>query len=118
MSAHAPNYPLGDGKTSDSANWGLFKNNWGTIRLHCSDFKSQTQDQYMNGQVLNDDDAAAIKCQHEQIQELGLQGFYQAQRGVPGQGEEYRRAVEYVKGFLDQGHLEDGMVTFYNLHAV
>ncbi|KAL8708516.1 MAG: hypothetical protein Q9220_006568, partial [cf. Caloplaca sp. 1 TL-2023] len=51
-------YPFGDKtpdgkpKTGDSANFGLFKNNWGNIRKYCSEFKGRTQEQWKDGAVL------------------------------------------------------------------
>lgn len=30
-------------------------------------------------------------------------------------GDDYATAVSYVKGYLDQGHLNDDWVTYYNL---
>ncbi|KAL8948626.1 MAG: hypothetical protein Q9222_005204 [Ikaeria aurantiellina] len=117
-------YPLGDktpdgkGKTGDSANFGLFKNNWGNIRRYCSKFKGKSQDQWQDGAVLNTDDAAAIKCQHEQISAQGVDQFYQTQRGIGYGGSDYQKGVEYVEDYLNQGHLGDNWVTYYTLHAV
>ena len=45
-------YAYGDGKTGDSANFGLFKNNWYMIRTSCSQFKNGTADNYNAGAVL------------------------------------------------------------------
>ncbi|KAL9611741.1 MAG: hypothetical protein Q9167_003627 [Letrouitia subvulpina] len=132
-------YPYGDQspdgtpKTEDAANFGLFKNNsklkekkndsnWaqqgGTIRANCAQFQGQGASDWRNGAVLNTDDAAAIKCQHEQIDKLGEGGFYEKQRGVPGQGGSYGNAVGFIKEYLDQGHLNDDWVTYYNLNGV
>ncbi|MCJ1365340.1 hypothetical protein MMC16_004461 [Acarospora aff. strigata] len=116
-------YPAKDGKpakpkTGDAANFGLFKNNWGQIRRHCSQFKGQSQAQWRNGAFLNTHDVSAIRCQHEQIKALGVDTFFQNQRGVPGEGPDYAKGVDYIKNYLNQGHLTDNFVTFYNLHAV
>ena len=39
-------------------------------------------------------------------------------RGVPGQGPNYGQAVDYIKNYLDHGHLTDNMGISYQLHAV
>jgi hypothetical protein len=44
-------YPYGDGKTYDAANFGMFKQNWGMLR-ECAyryGFKGQSQDDWNNG---------------------------------------------------------------------
>ncbi|KAI4159962.1 MAG: hypothetical protein LQ342_006178 [Letrouitia transgressa] len=105
-------------KTEDAANFGLFKNNWGTIRASCSQFKGQKASDWRNGAVLNINETAAIICQHEQIEALGEGSFYEKQRGVPGQGGSYGNAVGFIKNYLNQGHLKDNLVTYYNLGAV
>ncbi|KAI4201784.1 MAG: hypothetical protein LQ346_002095 [Caloplaca aetnensis] len=117
-------YPFGDVtpdgklKTGDSANFGLFKNNWGTIRRHCTSFQGKSQDEYRDGAVLNTNDKAAVKCQHQQMSALGSQRWFENQRGVGYGGAEYAKAIAYVADYLKQGHMDDGMVTYYTLHAV
>lgn len=39
-------------------------------------------------------------------------------RGVPGQGPDYGKAVDYIKNYLNHGHLTDNMGISYQLHAV
>ncbi|KAI8334600.1 hypothetical protein BC941DRAFT_356296 [Chlamydoabsidia padenii] len=46
-------YNYGDGKTYDSANFGIFKQNWFMLRTSTSQFKGQTTDEWNNGAVLN-----------------------------------------------------------------
>lgn len=116
-------YPLGDlmpngqPKTDDSANFGLFKNNWGNIRQYCDGFKGKAQSDWNQGQSLNTDDAAAIKCQHAQMDAQG-DDWYETQRGRGYGGQEYHKAIDFVADFLNQGHLTDNTVTYYNLHGV
>ncbi|KAF4963275.1 hypothetical protein F66182_18134, partial [Fusarium sp. NRRL 66182] len=62
-------YPYGDGKTYDAANFGLFKQNWGMLR-ECAyryGFKGQSQNDWNNGARLNsdvyDDVASRWDCQ-------------------------------------------------------
>lgn len=45
-------YTYGDGKTEDSANFGIFKQNWGMLRVCCSQFQGQSQDSWNNGAAL------------------------------------------------------------------
>ncbi|KAI9304524.1 hypothetical protein BJ944DRAFT_266703 [Cunninghamella echinulata] len=46
-------YKYGDGKTYDSANFGIFKQNWFMLRTSVNKFKQYTKDDYNNGAVLN-----------------------------------------------------------------
>jgi hypothetical protein len=46
------NYAYGDNKQNDSANFGIFKQNWGLLRECCGRFKGQSQSQWNNGAVL------------------------------------------------------------------
>ncbi|KAL8901732.1 MAG: hypothetical protein Q9207_005058 [Kuettlingeria erythrocarpa] len=48
----------------------------------------------------------------------GMGRWFETQRGVGYGGAEYAKAVAYVADYLKQGHMDDGMVTYYNLHAV
>lgn len=47
-------YPYGDGKTYDSANFGLFKQNWGMLQVCASryGFQGQSEDDWNNGATL------------------------------------------------------------------
>lgn len=46
------NYDYGDDKTDDSANFGIFKQNWGMLRVCCSQFSGQAESDYNNGAAL------------------------------------------------------------------
>ena len=72
-------YPLGDNKGNDAANFSIFKYNWFMIRTACSQFAGQQQPDWNNGAVLNTDDAAAILCLREQLAYFGT-GWWGAQR--------------------------------------
>ncbi|KAL6716239.1 hypothetical protein ACLMJK_005805 [Lecanora helva] len=110
-------YAYGDNKQGDAANFGLFKNNWYTIRTYCSQFAGQQSEDFNNGAVLNTDDAAAIQCQHEQQAGAGDQ-WWARQRGgeTPGgcsadpTGDIYRNAVGQITAFIDAGNRENGDV--------
>ncbi|KAL0635993.1 hypothetical protein Q9L58_005022 [Maublancomyces gigas] len=47
------NYAYGDNKSQDSANFGIFKQNWYMIRSTSATFRGQTAAQYNNGAQLN-----------------------------------------------------------------
>ncbi|KAJ3050402.1 hypothetical protein HK097_008637, partial [Rhizophlyctis rosea] len=72
------NYVYGDAKTQDAANFGIFKQNWGMLRVCCSRFRGQQQSQWNNGAVLNSNLQADISCLHE------CQGYYGTDRWFAG----------------------------------
>ena len=45
-------YAYGDNKQNDAANFGIFKQNWGMLRVCCSRFRGQPQSNWNNGAVL------------------------------------------------------------------
>lgn len=97
------------------------------IRTYCSQFKGQAQSDWNNGKVLNTDDAAAIKCQNEQVSALGQDKWFAGQRyaqsGLTGQADQssiqqYKSGVTSIQAYLNQGHLTDDMATYANVGAV
>lgn len=46
------NYAYGDNKQNDSSNFGIFKQNWGMLRVCCNRFKGQPEANWNNGAVL------------------------------------------------------------------
>ncbi|KAF4547812.1 Hypothetical protein D9617_35g089630 [Elsinoe fawcettii] len=71
-------YTYGDGKTQDSANFGIFKQNWGMLRVCCSRFKAQAQASWNNGAILNSNLNADVQCLEE------CQGYYGRDRWLAG----------------------------------
>jgi hypothetical protein len=71
-------YTYGDGKTYDSANFGIFKQNWFMLRTSTSQFKGQSTAEWNNGAVLNKDLKADIKARQES------QNFYGADKWFGG----------------------------------
>ncbi|KAF7585351.1 hypothetical protein BBP40_011166 [Aspergillus hancockii] len=63
-------YTYGDGKTDDAANFGLFKQNWGMLRVCATRYglAGQSQSQWNNGALLNSnvwaDVASRWDCQN------------------------------------------------------
>jgi hypothetical protein len=43
---------IGDGKTGDGTNFGVFKQNWYMLRNSASEFRGQAADQVSNGAIL------------------------------------------------------------------
>jgi len=99
----ASDYAYGDGKTEDSANFGIFKNNWYMIRTACSQFSGQTEADWNNGAALkyvfipilvtilnisdvilscSSNDYDAIVCQHQQMSHYPGQQWWGGQRFV------------------------------------
>ncbi|KAH7082493.1 hypothetical protein FB567DRAFT_475021 [Paraphoma chrysanthemicola] len=72
------NYAYGDNKQNDSANFGIFKQNWGLLRECCSRFKGQAQSQWNNGAVLNSNLNADVQCLNE------CQSYYGRDRWLAG----------------------------------
>ena len=73
------NYPYGNNQQGDAANCGAYKNNLGAVKSSCSIASQYPNDDDLCKE-LNKNLAAATQCQHEQIANLGQQGFYQYQR--------------------------------------
>ncbi|PVF96536.1 hypothetical protein CPB86DRAFT_816287 [Serendipita vermifera] len=58
-------YTYGDGKTYDSANFGVFKQNWGMLRKSVSRYKGKTANDYNTGSELNSNLCLDIQLRHE-----------------------------------------------------
>ncbi|KAG8629555.1 hypothetical protein KVT40_003420 [Elsinoe batatas] len=71
-------YVYGDGKSQDASNFGIFKQNWGMLRVCCSKFKGQSQANWNNGAALNSDLYADVQCLKE------CQGYYGRDRWLAG----------------------------------
>ncbi|KAF2023703.1 hypothetical protein EK21DRAFT_118495 [Setomelanomma holmii] len=71
-------YAYGDNKQNDSANFGIFKQNWGLLRVCCSRFKGQSQSDWNNGAVLNSNLNADVQCLSE------CQSYYGRDRWLAG----------------------------------
>jgi hypothetical protein len=44
--------PIGDGKTGDGTNFGIFKQNWYMLRTSASEFLNETTEQVKDGAIL------------------------------------------------------------------
>ncbi|RYN30746.1 hypothetical protein AA0114_g12253 [Alternaria tenuissima] len=72
------NYAYGDNKQNDAANFGIFKQNWGMLRVCCSHFKGQSQSSWNNGAVLNSNLNADVQCLNE------CQSYYGQNKWIAG----------------------------------
>jgi hypothetical protein len=103
------NYTYGDGKSGDSANFGIFKQNWYMLRTSCSYFSGQTASQYNNGAVLNSSLGEDVSCINQSQSHYGLTLWFAGQRdgqsGLSNPNQtvitEYQVAVEWIESQLN-----------------
>ncbi|CAI7637705.1 unnamed protein product [Penicillium crustosum] len=103
------NYPLGDGRTEDTAVFGIFKQNWYTLRTHTKGFLGQSAEDYQHGAVLNDDLKKDVKSLHDAEASLGFDAWAATQRygthGIDNPNVEdiqyYKSTIEWIKRQLD-----------------
>ncbi|PHZ07726.1 uncharacterized protein RHIMIDRAFT_188864, partial [Rhizopus microsporus ATCC 52813] len=73
-------YPYGDNKSGDAANFGIFKQNWFMLRTSTSQFKDQPASDSDDGAVLNKDLKADIKARHESQKFYGTEKWFGGHR--------------------------------------
>jgi hypothetical protein len=103
------NYTYGDGKSGDSANFGIFKQNWYMLRTSCSRFSGQSASQYNNGSVLNSNLSEDVSCINQSQSHYGLTNWFGGQRdgqsGLSNPNQtvvtEYRAAAEWIESQLN-----------------
>ncbi|KAH6649058.1 hypothetical protein BKA67DRAFT_523023 [Truncatella angustata] len=74
------NYTYGDGKTYDSANFGIMKQNWGMLRECSSQFKGDSVDNYNDGAVLNSNLGQDVTACHECQNYYGVDKWFRGHR--------------------------------------
>lgn len=102
-------YSYGDGKTGDSANFGIFKQNWYMLRTSCSYFSGQTASDWNNGAILNSNLSEDVSCIDQSQSHYGLTLWFAGQRdGQTGLSDpdqatitEYEVAVEWIESQLN-----------------
>ncbi|CCX33950.1 hypothetical protein FPQ18DRAFT_288150 [Pyronema domesticum] len=102
-------YPYGDNKSQDSANFGIFKQNWFMIRSACSRFKGQKTAQWNNGAALNSNLGADIFCRHQSQEFYGFEkwfgGHRNGQSGISNPNTKdinnYKSAVLWIQKQID-----------------
>lgn len=105
----ASSYPYGDSKTGDSANFGIFKQNWYMLRTSCSQFEGQSSSDYNNGSVLNSNLSEDVSCINQSQSHYGISQWFAGQRdgqsglSDPGQSviTEYETAVYWIEAQLN-----------------
>ena len=73
-------YPYGDNKTEDSANFGIFKQNWYMIRSAVPQYQSFTASDYNTGAALNQDLNLDVQVLHTSQQFYGLDTWFAGHR--------------------------------------
>ncbi|KAK4096524.1 hypothetical protein N658DRAFT_501474 [Parathielavia hyrcaniae] len=101
------NYPYGDRKTGDAANFGVFKQNWGMLRVCGSraGFQGQRADQWNNGAKLNSDIYADVASRWDCQNYYGYDRWFAGHRnGATGLSNpntadinNYKSAVQWIE---------------------
>jgi len=120
------NYTYGDGKSNDSANFGIFKQNWFMLRTSCSRFSGQSTSQFNNGAVLNSNLSADIACINQGQGHYGttkwFAGHRDGQSGVNNPNTQdinnYKNAIFWIQSQLNSGHLSDNTRFWVNIPAI
>lgn len=122
------NYGYGDYKTYDAANFGIFKQNWGMLRVACSRFKGQSVSQWNNGAVLNSNLSADITCLHQSQSYWGTDTWFAGHRnGSTGLAnpntsdiKAYRAAVYWIQAQLkaNSANLSNNTRFWVNVPAI
>jgi len=122
------NYTYGDGKTNDSANFGIFKQNWYMLRNAVSQYQNCTASQYSWGAVLNSNLSWDIQCLHTCQNYYGLTTWFGGHRnGETGINNpnttdinNYTNAIYWIKSQIDSNsnYLTDNTRFWVNVPAI
>jgi hypothetical protein len=99
------NYPYGDNKSGDAANFGVFKQNWHMLRNACSRFQGQPSSNYNNGAALNSNLSADVQCLNQAQSYYGIDRWFAGHRnGETGLNnpntadiQRYRTGVHWIR---------------------
>ncbi|GKT57826.1 hypothetical protein ColTof4_09809 [Colletotrichum tofieldiae] len=104
-------YPYGDNKRDDAANFGVFKQNWGMLRVCASraGFKGQSTSQWNNGAKLNSDLYADVAsrwdCQNYYGYDKWFAGHRNGASGLSNPDTEdiklYKTSVQWIQSQID-----------------
>ncbi|OJJ08479.1 hypothetical protein ASPVEDRAFT_144601 [Aspergillus versicolor CBS 583.65] len=102
-------YTYGDGKTGDSTNFGIFKQNWMMLRTSASQFEGLFAADVDQGAVLNKDLAADITARHESEKHYGYTtwcaGHRNGDSGLKNPNTDdidtYKTAIEWIQEQID-----------------
>ncbi|RCH92548.1 hypothetical protein CU098_010193 [Rhizopus stolonifer] len=118
-------YTYGDGKSSDSANFGIFKQNWFMLRTSTLLFKRYTTAQYNDGAILNTNLTQDIKTRHESESYYGTDVWFAGHRNGESSVNDpdtqdianYRAGVAWIHDQLakDEKYLTDNTRFWYSV---
>ncbi|KAL8689858.1 MAG: hypothetical protein Q9218_004567, partial [Villophora microphyllina] len=78
--AFVATFGIGNGKTDDSAEIGVYRNNWYMLRTYCDHFKGAAKGDWSNlGQQAHNDVGIATACQVQLWNTLGADQFFSLQ---------------------------------------
>ncbi|KAG2199502.1 hypothetical protein INT47_009956 [Mucor saturninus] len=98
-------YVYGDGKTGDSANFGIFKQNWFMLRTSTSQFKKYNKNNSNLGSVLNKHLAQDIKARQESQKFYGPDKWFAGHRnGESGLSNPYTQDITDYKNGVNWIH--------------
>lgn len=123
------NYTYGDGKTYDSANFGIFKQNWFMIRSSTKKYKHYTSNDYKKGTILNKKLKQDIQIRQESQRYYGADRWFGGHRnGETGLNNpytqditDYKNAVNWIHDQLNSNpkkYLNDDTRFWVNVHAI
>ncbi|CRG88505.1 hypothetical protein PISL3812_05536 [Talaromyces islandicus] len=121
-------YTYGDGKTGDSTNFGIFKQNWYMLRTSASEFLGETVDQVDDGAILNSDLGRDVKARHDGEDHYGYDvwfaGHRDGQSGVKDPNTPditaYKDAVAWIQQQIesDTKYQSDDTRFWVKVHAI
>ncbi|KAL3476538.1 hypothetical protein BJX99DRAFT_246744 [Aspergillus californicus] len=124
------NYIYGDGKTYDAANFGLFKQNWGMLRVCASryGFVGQSEANWNNGALLNSnvwaDVASRWDCQNYYGVDRWFAGHRNGASGLSNPNTDdiakYKNAIYWIQQQIDSNsaHLSDDIRFWVDVNAI
>ncbi|KAJ5222424.1 uncharacterized protein N7469_008664 [Penicillium citrinum] len=95
-------YTYGDGKTGDSTNFGIFKQNWYMLRHSASEFLGKSAVQVDEGAILNTDLDKDIKARHDGEEKFGFDVWFAGHRN--GESGVNNPNTPDIQGYKDAVH--------------
>jgi len=121
-------YTYGDGKSGDAANFGIFKQNWGMIRVVDSQFKSLAASDYQKGAALNSDLKLDVSTLHAAQSYYGIDKWFGGHRngasGLTNYNTQdiqlYKTAVYWIRDQISSNskYLTDDTRFYYSVHPI
>jgi hypothetical protein len=122
----ASSYAYGDNKTYDSANFGIFKQNWYMLRMSIPQYESYRSNNYNTGATLNSNLSWDISCLHTSQNHYGrdiwFAGHRNGQSGLSNPNttdiNNYKNGVYWIQSQIDSGHQTDDTRFWANIPAI